>query len=123
MVSFEEVGLIISIISGTVIPIVFFIMMRHLKRSDSTEDKATMASFNVGTMGNEIREIKDTIQDTNNHFDKRLDSLTTAIEKRDERMREDMNKVWEKLENVVGDIRVHEYAIKELKRRSNNEGN
>lgn len=116
-VPIEIIGLIISVISGITIPIVFFIMHRHLKKADTTEDRATMATFNIGAMDKELNKINKTIESTNKHFDDKLDDMIEGIEKRDEKLRDEFSRVWERLEATSGDIKVHDYAIREIKRK------
>jgi hypothetical protein len=111
MVSIEELSLVVAIVSGTVIPIIFFILIRHLKDSDSTSDKATMATFNIHSMNKDMVDIKDSIDQQRKHFDKRIDLLNSSIEQRDERWRNDLNKIWDKLDSIIGDVRVHESRL------------
>ena len=122
MVSIEEVSLYVGIISGLVIPVVFFFMVRHLKNSDSTSSKATYATFNIGTMDKRINDIADTLDEQNKHFDKRIDGLMNSMEKRDERWRADLNKVWERIDAISTDSKLHEYRLNKLD-RTNESGN
>ena len=89
-------------------------MIRHLKGVDSTSTKATMATFNIGSMKDEVKEIKDSIEDNRKIIDKRIDSLIVMIEKREEAYKADKNKIWERLEQMYTDIKLHDYRLSKL---------
>lgn len=73
-------------------------------------------------MDKRINDIADTLDEQNKHFDKRIDGLMNSMEKRDERWRADLNKVWERIDAISTDSKLHEYRLNKLD-RTNGSGN
>ena len=98
MVSFEELGLIISVLTGTVVPIAFLFLIRHVKAGDSTSNKAVMATFNIDTIKDDLRELKQHLQELK------------------QKQHEDNRKLWERVDQMHTDVKLHDYRLNKLDR-------
>ena len=56
MVSIEEVGLIIAVVSGTIVPAVFFLMQRHFRTADASSERDKKEMVDVQTSLRQIWE-------------------------------------------------------------------
>lgn len=118
MVTVEELSIVIPILVGVVVPVVMFFMMRHVGVLDKTASRSTLATFNIGMMKDEVKEVKDTITDNRMHFDKRVDALMQSLDKREDAHKEEFRRTWEKIDLLNSSMKLAEYRLDRIDRRN-----
>lgn len=117
MVTIEELSIIIPVLVGVVVPIVMFFMMRGIGAMDKAGNRASMATFNIDVIKDEVKDIKDTVTDNKNHFDMKTDAMLQSIEKKDDILKADLRRIGEAIDLLSSTMRLVEYRLDTIERR------
>lgn len=120
MVELEELAIIIPIIVGVAAPIVVSLMMRHLMAFDKNVDRSSHAIFNIETIQDEMKKIDDVLNDNREHFDKRIDIIDQHNEKREQELKSEIHKMWEKVQSLDTNMRIVEYRLNRINGKNSN---
>jgi hypothetical protein len=110
----EEIGIIISLLSGTIVPVGFYLLNRHYKGVDATSDKALLNSENLVGIEKTVNGLKETILSHKDHIGQRIDDTIHSMNENDESIKTHIAKLYEKLQDIVVEIRLHEQRIQSL---------
>lgn len=118
----EELGVIIPVAMSIIAPLIIIFISRHLQVFDKTAQRSTFATFNISTVQEEVKEIKGTVDDTKEHFDRKLEGLTQLNEKREETIRIELRRVSEKVDLITTSLKLVEYRLDRMDRDSGSSG-
>lgn len=87
---------------------------RHYKGIDSTSDKALQNSANLVGVEKSVNGLKEVLSTHKEHIERRIDDTIHSMNENDESLKTHVAKLYEKLQDIVVEIRVHEQRIKQL---------
>ena len=85
--------LIVGIVGTLAITVVGGLILRHLNIIGKTSDKATIATFNIGGMQEDFKDLKKSMDDAREHTAQKIDGLFQLIEKKDEIVRTELRRM------------------------------
>jgi tRNA C32,U32 (ribose-2'-O)-methylase TrmJ len=122
LVTIAELGIYVSITIAIAVPLLMFYLQRHVNAFDKTQSKSTMATFNIGTMKDEVKEIKESIETSRDYVDKRLDRILIEMEKKDETWKQEMRRMVDKVDVNSTTLKLVEYRLDRLEKVNKNGG-
>lgn len=110
--------LILGIVGTLIITLVGSLILRHLNIIGRTTDKATIATFNIGGMQEDFKELKKHMDDNRDHADRKLDGILALIEKKDETVRSELRRMSEQSTELDRKMIGMDYRLKSLEEKA-----
>lgn len=100
MLTYDQLNLIIPIISSSIIAILILFIGRHLQVFDRTSRNSVIARYSIENIQEDLNDLKTQMREMRERVDKSHDDITMLMEKKNEKLRDDFQKLAQKVDDV-----------------------